>query len=145
MLKERFSLVVDVHLFLIKDGKILLLLRKNTGYMDNYYHVPAGHLEGKERIIDALIRESKEEVGIIIRPEDAKLVHLMHHRSNNERVAFFFEVKNWQGEIKNMEPEKCGEINWFSINNLPVNIVPYARESINYYLKGISFSHYGWN
>lgn len=144
MSKERFSLITDVHLFLIKDKKILFLLRQNTGYMDSHYHVPAGHLEQGEKIVDALIRESNEEVGITIKPEDIKFVHIMHHKSNNERAAFFFEVKNWQGVIKNMEPEKCNKIEWFDLNNLPSNIVPYAKKAIEYYLRGTNFSHHGW-
>jgi len=145
MKKARFSLVADVHLFLIKDNKILFLLRENTGYMDGYYHVPAGHLDGEEKIASALIREAKEEIGIAIEPEDIKFVHIMHNKSNNERVAFFFEVKKWHGYIKNMEPDKCGRLAWFPLNKLPENIVPYAKKSIEYYLKGINFSHYGWD
>jgi len=145
MTKKRFSLITDVHLFLVKDNKILLLLRKNTGYMDDNYHVPAGHLEEDERVIDALIRESKEEIGITIKPEDVKFSHIMHHKSNNERAAFFFEVKKWGGDIKNMEPHKCSELVWSPLNELPENIVPYAKKSIEYYLKGINFSHYGWD
>lgn len=38
---ERFKLVVAVHLILIKNGKILLLRRYNTGYEDGNYSVVA--------------------------------------------------------------------------------------------------------
>ena len=145
MSKERFHLIVDVHLLLIKDKKITLLLRENTGYMDGYYHLPAGHLDGGEKIVDALIRESKEEIGIIIKPEDVKFVHVMHNKSNVERAAFFFEVKKWEGEIQNMEPEKCGRVRWFSLDNIPKKFVPYGRKAIEYYLEGINFSHYDWD
>lgn len=145
MSKKRFSLIVDVHLFLIKNKKILFLLRKNTGYLDGYFHVPAGHLDGKEKIADALLRESKEEIGIGINPKNVKLVHVMHHKSNDERVGFFFEVKNWQGNARNMEPEKCDQIKWFYLDKLPKKIVPYAKKAIECYLKGVIFSHHGWD
>lgn len=141
---KRFTLIVDVHLFLLKKGAIFLLKRSNTGYMDGYYHVPAGHLDGSERLVDALIRESKEEIGIDINEEDVKLAHVMHNKSNNERIALFFEVKNWQGEIKNMEPEKHSEIKWFGLSRLPRKIVPYTRQAIKNYQKGIILSHFGW-
>ena len=133
--KQRFTAVVDLHLFLIKKDKILLLKRANTGYMDGFYHVPAGHLDGSERLIDGLIREAKEELGIKILEKDAELVHIMHNKSNNERVAFFFEIKDWQGEMRNLELEKHSELNWFDFSNLPDNIVPYAKEAINNYIK----------
>lgn len=142
--ETRFTVVIDVHLFLIKNGNILLLKRKNTGYMDGYYHVPAGHMDGDERLIDALVRESKEEIDIAVNPKDAKLVHVMHNKSNNERMAFFFEVTTWQGEPKNLEPEKHSEVDWFDLKNLPKNIVPYAKSAINSYLQGNIFSHFGW-
>ena len=80
----------------------------------------------------------------MINPKDVRFVHVMHNKSNNERIAFFFEVKGWSGEIKNMEPEKCGGLDWFPLNNLPEKIIPYAKEAIKYYLSGVNFSHYGW-
>ncbi len=33
---------------------------------------PVGHLGGGEKIVDALIKESKEETGITIKPENLK-------------------------------------------------------------------------
>lgn len=143
--KKRFSVIVDVHLFLVRRRKILLLKRANTGYMDGYYHVPAGHLDGNERLIDALIRESKEEVGIDINPKDVVLAHTMHNRSDTERLALFFEVKRWKGKVKNLEPEKHSEIAWFELRKLPRKIVPYAKEAVKNYRKSLFFSHFGWN
>lgn len=144
-MKERFSLIADIHLFLIRNESILLLKRKNTGYMDGYFHIPAGHLDGHERLIDALIRESNKEVGIVIAEKDVKLVHVMHHKSNNERLGFFFEVKKWQGEPENKESKKSSEVAWFALDNLPKNIIPYAKEAIKCYQKGMILSYYGWN
>ena len=143
--KVRFTLVVDVHLFLVKDNKILLLLRENTGYEDGKYHVPAGHMDGNEPISTALTRESMEEIGISIGPRDVKLVHVMHSIDSKERMGFFFEVKNWKGEEKNMEPEKHGEIKWFDLDDLPENMVAYAKYAIDCYKKGLLLSEYGWD
>jgi len=143
--KVRFTLVVDAHLFLIKDGKILLLLRENTGYEDGKYHVPAGHMDGGEPITNAMIRESKEEIGITIKHKDAKLVHVMHSIDAKERMGFFFEVQNWEGEIKNVEPEKHGDVKWFDLNELPENMVAYAKYAIECYKKGQFLSEYGWD
>jgi 8-oxo-dGTP diphosphatase len=89
MSKNRFTMPVAVHLFLLKGTEILLLRRYNTGYEDGNYSVPAGHLDGNEEVLSAAIREAKEECGIDIRPEDLYVAGIMHRRSADERIDFF--------------------------------------------------------
>lgn len=143
-MKERFKMIVAVHLFLIRDNKILLLRRYNTGYQDGNYSVIAGHLDGGEQYDLAMIREAKEEAGINIRPEDIRTVQVMHRKSEDERMDFFFICDKWNGEIINMEPEKCDELSWFELDDLPQNIIPYIRTAINNYFNSIKFTKYGW-
>lgn len=64
---EIFSVPVSVHLLLRKDNKILLMRRKNTGFADGMYSMPAGKLEPKESVEDAIIREAREEINIDIK------------------------------------------------------------------------------
>jgi len=55
------------YLVLIKDNKILLQRRFNTGYEDGKYSFVAGHVESMEEArkpILSIIRETKEEIGI---------------------------------------------------------------------------------
>jgi len=46
---KRFKLTSAVHLFLVRNGKVLLLRRFNTGYEDGKYSVIAGHSFGKRK------------------------------------------------------------------------------------------------
>ena len=57
----------------------------------------------------------------------------------------FFFVKTWQGEPKIGEPEKCDELRWFDINNLPEQIIPDRRVVIKNFINGITYSEMGWN
>ena len=139
--KERFKLIAEVCLVLIKEDKILLSRRYNTGYGDGYYSFPAGHLEEGETLKEGVVREAKEEVGIDVNMSDLELIHVMDKNViNNERMAFFFKAKEWKGNLINMEPEKCDDLKWFKINELPENTIPYIRSAINFYLNSVSYS-----
>lgn len=130
----------------MKDNKILLLRRYNTGFHDGEYSFPAGHLDGNETLTQTMIREAKEEIGIELNPEDLKLVHVMHRKEpKEERVNFFFRVKKWRGDPKIMEPHKCDDLSWFEIDNLPDNIIPYISQAIDSFLNNVFYSEYGWD
>ena len=144
MSQERFKLIPEAHLLLFQENKILLLLRKNTGYEDGKYSVVAGHLDGEETAREAMVREAMEEAGIRIDPEDLILAHISHRTHMDERVSFFFTAAEWEGIPENMEPDKCGDLSWFSVNSLPDNMVPYVRNAIEQYLEGKIYSEFGW-
>ena len=141
---ERFKLIVSVYLFLIKKDKILLLRRYNTGYEDGNYSLPAGHLDNNETITNALCREVKEEIGVKVKPESTKLVHIMHRKENDIRVDFFYTTKKYEGKPTNTEPEKCDDLRWSSLKNLPKNTVPYISFAIKNYLNNVLYSEIGW-
>lgn len=141
MPKERFKIIPAVYLVLMQDNKILLSRRYNTGYFDNNYSFPAGHLDGEETLKQAMVREAKEEIGLVLDPAELELIHIMNRKiPGNERVDFFFTTKKWQGEPRVMEPEKCDGLSWFEFNNLPKNIIPYIKQAIESFLNNISYS-----
>lgn len=142
---KRHSIVCAAYLLLFQDDKVLLLRRFNTGYEDGKYSVPAGHVDKGESVSDALMREVKEEIGIDI--EKVELVHVMHRQAsetNDERLDFFFTCKLYGGEIKNSEPHKCDDLNWFSVENLPENTILYIRQGIEKAIKKEYYSEIGW-
>lgn len=141
---HRHKLTGDVHLLLNADGRTLFGRRQNTGFEDGAWHVPAGHLEAGESVVQALIREAKEEVGVTVAPGDVRFTHIMHSSSSGGRAAFFFAVRQWEGEAENREPEKCSELAWFSLDALPDRMIGYCRVALDYIAAGEHFSVYGW-
>lgn len=149
-MQDRFKLVVAVHLFLIKHGKVLLLRRFNTGYEDGNYSVPAGHIDGGESITTAMQREALEEIGLTIAKEDLEVIHVMHRNpltdtgSTQERIEFFFSAKKFQGKPTIMESDKCDELQWADLDHLPTNVVPYIKAALEAVNHELIFSEFGW-
>lgn len=144
MRQRGFTFVSAAHLFLIRNGQVLLLRRFNTGYEDGKYSVPAGHLDGGEQVKAAAIREAREEVGIAIAPEDLDIVGVMHRKAEDERIDFFVATLRWEGEPCNCEPHKCDQLRWADLDDLPVNIIPYVRQALENYQGGKWFDSFGW-
>lgn len=144
MISQRFTVPVAVHIFLLKDDKILLLRRTRTGYEDGNYSVPAGHLDGGEPVLLAAAREAREETGVELDAEAARVVGVMHRRSNDERIDFFVTATRWSGDIHNAEPHKCDDLTWFPLDALPANTIPYIRQAIANYRQRRWFDSFGW-
>ena len=140
----RTTFPVTVHLLFFRGEQILLLRRFNTGYADGQYSVPAGHLDGGETVIAAARREGLEETGVRIEAEDVAFSSVVHRKDGDERVDFFVHVREWQGEPVNTEPDKCDELRWAHINELPDNVIPYVKQAIQNHRDGIKFLEFGW-
>lgn len=144
-MSNRFTVRVSVHLFLLKENKVLLLRRFNTGYEDGNYSLVAGHIDGNEPVSTSIIREAYEEAGITVNKEDLEVVHVMHRKkTKGEYIDYFFRCTKWTGNITNTEPHKCDDLSWFDINNLPTNMVDYVASAIEEFKGNSYFSEFGW-
>jgi ADP-ribose pyrophosphatase YjhB (NUDIX family) len=143
---ERFKFLGASYLIVKNKDRLLLSLRKDTGFMDGYYSLVAGHIEANESASQACIREAKEEADIGITVDDLRPVHVSQRVSNADRVYFdvYFLLENYIGNIKNNETDKCGGLDWFEVNNLPGNIIPYVKDVLSSYSKGIFYSEGGF-
>lgn len=143
--KEKFMVRAAVYLILIKDNKILLSRRYKTGWMDGMYSLVAGHIDGNEPVGNAMLREAYEEAGIKIKKKDLIPNKVLHRKSNDcEYMDFFFTAKSWTGTPKIMEPNKCDDMSWFLIENLPSNTLPYIKNAIENIKDGVAFIESGW-
>ena len=145
-MKERNKAIPAVYILLEKDGKFLIARRCNTGYQDGNYQVPAGHVEAGELPTEAIIRETKEEVNIDLTASQLEFAHVSYrpkHDQTADRVDLFFRARTWDGEVKNMEPEKCDDLKWVSMKELPKNMTPHVRDAFECIDKGLIFQELG--
>ena len=134
-MSERYKCIVAVFLILTRENKgkteILLQERYNTGYMDGKYDTAcSGHLEAGESMAMAVIREAKEEINIQVDPKDLELVSVFHPYKENY-LNVFFSAKKYTGVPEIMEKEKCSDLSWFDIDNLPENTIERVRRVLN--------------
>ena len=55
----------------------------------------ARHVDSDEDLKTAMIREAKEEAGIEITPNNINFASVMHRKSDDERIDFFFIADSW--------------------------------------------------
>lgn len=143
--QERYTCKLVTDLMLTRKNEqtgaeeVLLALRKDTGYKDGEYELPGGHVEAGEDLMNAMVREAKEELNIELKEENLKIAHILHHY-NGDRINFVLTTETYEGVPSIGEPDKCEKLKWFDIKNLPSNIIPKARKSIEEINSGIFYS-----
>lgn len=103
------------------NGEILLGLRKGS-HGAGEWSFPGGHLEFGETIFETAKREVKEETGLDV--DEFELISVadeMRYIKTDGKHYLNIGVKAIYkgGESKNMEPEKCEDWDWFSLEQLP--------------------------
>ena len=146
MQEERFKVVPFVSVILRNGSDILLIKRINTGVEDGMFACAGGGIDGNETIVQAAIREAAEELGITLKKECTKVVHILHRKypHGQEMIGFYIEATEWDGVPSNMEPHKCDDVKWFDLKELPENCQPSLKQVVSMVDKNIFFSEMGW-
>ncbi len=132
MLENRTRLVAAAYLVLRRDDEVLLQLRAGTGYRDGHWALLAGHVDPGESVVEAVVREAREEGGVEVDPADLEpLVTLHRYESGGpeieQRVDVFFAARRWAGEPVVREPHRTAAMGWFPLDDLPDPVVPHER------------------
>lgn len=108
--RDKMKLPVYIAVVLVKDNKYFLIERKNTDWAQGFWNFPGGLVEPNQTILQGAIRETHEEVGITVKPEDFEQVHMIHvHKSatnTQDILGIYFKATTWSGTPHNAEPEK---------------------------------------
>ena len=123
-------------MIICKDNKILVQKRKGSKLWPGYYALPAGHIDKGENQYDALIREAKEELGIVINLKKIINSYVVLRRNYFEingkvlepYIDYYFEIEEYEGIPKIIEEDRCDELIWADINNLPEPFINYEGD-----------------
>ncbi|MFB7255113.1 MFS transporter [Streptomyces nojiriensis] len=139
--------IVGVHLYLERDGRVLLGLRHpDSAYAGGTHHFLAGHCE-QESAVACLVREAEEEAGLLIDPQDVELAHVVHmvdEPGAQPRIGFVFRARHWTGTPEVLEPDRCVAWDWWPTDALPEPIVAYTRAAIEGIRAGRPYTELGW-
>jgi 8-oxo-dGTP diphosphatase len=128
----KFPVSLKARLILIADEKVLLL--KQTKPNGGNYTLVGGTIEQSEFAKACIIRESKEEAGIILSKNNLDLVHVLHKRSKSEhRIVLYFKATIFSGAPRSLEPDKFKGVSWFSMNELPDKLTNTVRQILKAY------------
>ncbi len=109
-------------LFLVKkdNGVIteICLAMKKRGFGVGRYNGTGGKVEQGETILDAVKRETKEEIGVIVDVVEkyAELTFVFPHKEEWNQLVHAYIASVWEGDIletEEMKPE------WFAVDSIP--------------------------
>ena len=138
-----YALIPASYVYLCRDDTVLLQRRIGTGYMDGHWVAgAAGHVEPGETARQAAVRETVEELGIHLAPDDLTLLTVMQRTDGSadpreQRVDWFWAATRWRGSPTIREPQKAAELAFWPLGGLPEPIPAYER----FVLDGLRTGH----
>ncbi len=133
------KILLKARLIVEEHGQILLL--KQTSKNGGKFTLVGGTVEDNEFARKALIRESREESGIILNTRDLQLVHTLHKKKNAiTRIVLYYKALQWTGDIQSQEPKKFKEVAWFPVDDLPKGMSDTVRHALKHYRRGSRYS-----
>ncbi len=112
------------------EGSVFLAKRgPEAGNERHKWEFPGGGVEFGERLEDAVTREVMEEYGFEIKVES--LIDVVNHILPDEKqhwVSPTFLCRYKSGTPTIREPHKCEEIGWFSLDEIPEDLLTSASK-----------------
>ena len=125
-----------------EKGEILFQRRCGSKLWPNFLGLPAGHVDKGEDVYQALVREAREELNIDINVKNIEDTFVGNRINKNLKPYYdvYFVIKNYKGIIKINEPNKCQELKWVLLDNMPDDVIEFEKIALTNYKKGIKFS-----
>jgi len=110
------------------DGRVLIAQRPPGKVMAGLWEFPGGKVETGERPEQSLIRELREELGIVVKEEClAPLTFASHAYPDFHLVMPLYVCRRWEGIV---EPREQQTLKWVRPNDLRNYPMPPADEPL---------------
>ena len=130
------------------DGGLELLWQRRSDTIDRYpgdYDISAsGHINLGESIVEAAMRESREEIGAVLEPSELGFVTM--YPFNKNRFAWIFAA-DWTGKTEefHFDDKEVSEVRWVALSKTdefrqefakkPLKEDPGTFETLKYWFK----------
>jgi 8-oxo-dGTP diphosphatase len=132
------SPLVGVGAVIVHENRVLLI-RRGTPPLLGEWSLPGGVLECGETLREAVIREAREETGLVIETRDMLGVYERVIRAEDGRVRYHFVLIDFlchpsDGELK--AGSDAADVRWFTREELPA--LKLAHDANDVALKGLA-------
>ncbi|RBP84391.1 8-oxo-dGTP diphosphatase MutT [Marinomonas rhizomae] len=111
---------------ILRDGAVFIALRKSNQHQGGLWEFPGGKCEPFESAEAALMRELKEECGIVV--TKCSFYKTIAHDYGDKQVELcFYKVTEFDGEPEGSEGQ---EVSWVAISSLSAYRFPEANQEI---------------
>ncbi len=113
------------------ENYVLISKRKNSASFNGFWEYPGGKVEEGESLINCLLRETKEELGLnLSSPCISPLSFSIDKSKDQETTLLLFVSRKWDGQPQSMEGQ---ELTWVK----PIDLNQYKMPPANIFLNSI--------
>ena len=113
------------------ENYVLISNRKNRSKFSGFWEFPGGKVEKQESLTEALLRETKEELGLVLNSSCvAPLTFSVDTSEKQETLLLLFICRKWNDQPRGMEGQ---ELKWVK----PLDLYQYKMPPANIFLNSI--------
>jgi 8-oxo-dGTP diphosphatase len=133
---------VGIGVMILNEKNEVLLGLRQGAHGAGEWSFPGGHLEFGERFFETAKREALEECGLEV--DEFELVsvadEMRYIKSDGKQyLNLGIKAKYKGGEPRVLEPDKCVEWRWFSLDCLPDKLFEGTQLTLNNFKRGTIF------
>jgi 8-oxo-dGTP diphosphatase len=114
---------VAVAVIVSDEGKVCISLRHQDSHQGGLWEFPGGKIEDSETVQQALKREIKEELDLVIN-ESRPLINIQHDYHDRKVCLHVQRVLSYSGDAKGVEGQK---VKWIAVDELASYNFPLAN------------------
>jgi ADP-ribose pyrophosphatase YjhB (NUDIX family) len=140
---------------IIENDAILLIRYRDSSEMGlgDWYSLPGGRQRFGETVVEALVRECREEIGAKVRPQRLlfvrEYIHARHELATKGRdqhkVEFMFQcsIEPRTGKASDPDPDQASA-EWVKLEQVPgINVFPTALRHVGELIAGSAETYWG--